>query len=123
MRRRAKMHNKQSEHDLQSNCIEWFRMQYPKLSLNLFAVPNARKCDYKTANYLKKEGVTSGVADCFLAVPSGEFHGVFIEFKVGNNKQSSAQLDFELAMRNINYGYWLVYDFDKFVKSINIYLK
>ena len=112
-----------SEHTLQSQCIEWFRLQYPSLLKHLFAVPNARKCDYKTANYLRKEGVLSGVADCFLAVPCGDLHGVFIEFKVGNNKQTVNQRDFEIAMISLNYQYWIIKDFDNFINSINNYLK
>ena len=114
---------KPSEHELQSSCIEWFRKQYPRLLLHLFAIPNARKCDYRTANYLKKEGVTSGVADCFLAVPSDGLHGVFIEFKVGNNKQQQEQKDFEISMLGKDYGYWLIRDFNNFMDAINNYLR
>lgn len=36
---------KHEESRIQQACIKWFRLQYPKLALNLFAVPNggARK--------------------------------------------------------------------------------
>lgn len=43
---------------------------------------------------LKLAGVRTGVADCFLSVPSGKFHGLYIEFKKPGGKPSAAQQEF-----------------------------
>ena len=63
------------ESRLQESCVTWFRLQYPKLALLLFAVPNGGKRTHRTivragrvityspeAKQMKKEGVTAGVA-------------------------------------------------------------
>ena len=113
---------KQTEHNLQSACIKWFRLQYPKLALNLFAIPNGAKRSNFAGRWYKKEGLTKGVADCYLAVPSTDLHGAFIEFKAPKGTQTEAQRDFEKAMLLHDYAYWLVNDFDDFVNKINNYI-
>ena len=47
----------------------------------LYATPNGGKRSIGTAVKLKAEGVKAGVPDMFLAVPRGEFHGLYIELK------------------------------------------
>jgi len=79
VKQRRKQHDE--EHQIQVACVRWFRLQYSKLSLNLFAVPNGGRRDKVTAGKLKAEGVVAGVADLLLLVPSGCFHGLAIEMK------------------------------------------
>ena len=110
------------EHKLQANCIKWFRMQYPKLAKNLFAVGNQRQCNYKTANYYKKEGVTAGVSDCILAVNNNSIPIVFIEFKTIKGKQTETQKEFQNAMQNQGYAYWIIRDFEAFRSAIENYV-
>ena len=71
----------------------------------IYAVPNARKCGYGTAAYLQKEGVTSGVADVHIDIPCKELHGIKIEFKVGRNKQTETQKEYEIAVLGQGYAY------------------
>ena len=115
--------NKKTEHSLQSGCIKWFRMQYPKLRLNLFAIPNGAKRDFLTGKFYVREGLTKGVADCFLSVMSGGYGGVWIEFKSKTGKQSPEQKDFELAQLSSGYAYWIIRDFDSFRKAVQVYLE
>lgn len=121
-----------TEHDLQSQCIKWFRLQYPRLSLNLFAIPNGAKRDVVSGRWYKKEGLTAGVSDVFLAIPSKDInvydgkitdlHGVFIEFKSAKGKQTEPQIEFENKVRYHDYAYWIVRDFNDFMKKINNYI-
>ena len=113
----------QTEHSLQSQCIEWFRLQYPKYRRNIWACPNARKCGYQTASYLKKEGVTAGVADVHLDVSRKDIPGLKIEFKIGRNKQTEEQKDYELAVRSEGYAYYVIRSFEEFVLKITNYMK
>ena len=48
-----------------------------------------------------------GVADLFLAVPSGNLCGLWIEMKTENGKQSVTQKQFEINMIRAGYGYVL----------------
>jgi len=72
-----------SEHVLQVNCVNWYRLVYPKQAHLLFAIPNGGWRNATTAAKLKAEGVVAGVPDLFLAIPRGEFHGLWIEMKNG----------------------------------------
>lgn len=79
----------------QTTLIKWtqqpsIRQQYPELAL-LFHVPNERS-DKVQAAILKKMGVRRGVPDLFLPVPSGQYHGLFIEMKTEKGKASDDQL-------------------------------
>ena len=112
----------QSEHQLQSACIKWFDLQYPHLSRCLFAIPNGGQRHPAVAAKLKKEGVRSGVADLFLMIPSTNMddfhHGVFIELKVGRNKQTETQKEFETLAISKGYKYYLCRSLDEFMGVI-----
>ena len=86
------------EEDIQAACVQWFRYQYPKLSMNLFAIPNAlaftgesRKAFFGKIARLKNMGLVKGVPDLFLAVATDGFSGLFIEMKKPGEKLSKEQ--------------------------------
>lgn len=54
--------------------------KYPQLGM-LFHIPNGGSRNAAEAANLKRQGVKPGVPDLFLAVPAGEYHGLFIELK------------------------------------------
>ncbi len=117
-----------SESQLQAACVYWFRLQYQKLTL--FAIPNGAwlqgKDKAKRARQwakLKKEGAMSGVADLFLAQPSGDLAGLWIEMKVGGNKQTKTQKSFEGKMTAAGYGYAVVRTFEQFQNTVRQYLE
>lgn len=121
------MRNKQSESHLQSECVRWFRYQYPEYRVLLFAIPNGGKRNISTAKRLKAEGVVPGVADLFLAVANlvdkELFHGLWIEMKSGKNKQTEFQKDFAYSVIQQGYRYQVCYSFDEFKKCIEKYLQ
>ena len=74
-----------SESQEQQALFLWWRIlghrSFRLETCQLFAIPNGGKRSLKTAARLKKEGVTAGIPDVFLAAPSGDKHGLFIELK------------------------------------------
>lgn len=54
-------------------------------------VPNGGKRDKATAIALKRQGVKAGVPDIHLPVPRGEYHGLYIELKAGDNSTTANQ--------------------------------
>ena len=110
------------ESNTQIACVRWFRYQYPKLRKLLFAVPNGGARDRVTGAILKAEGVVAGVADLLLLVPSGLYHGLCIEMKTKEGRQSDSQKEWEQAVTAQGYAYSLVRTFADFKDTIETYL-
>jgi hypothetical protein len=108
------------ESKIQQSCIRWFRLQNP--GYILFAIPNGGRRGKLEAAIMKGEGVLAGTADLFLALPSGPYHGLFIEMKTEKGRQTPAQKDFEKRASMSGYKYAIVRSFIGFVKLINKYL-
>lgn len=82
-----------SEHQEQCSLITWTAyasVTYPELDL-LFAIPNGGKRQRVIAAKLKAEGVKSGVPDLMLPVARGNYHGLFVEMKRKDGKESPNQ--------------------------------
>lgn len=114
---------KKGESELQKNCVKWFRYQYPKLALMLFAVPNGGSRNAIEAIRLKAEGVTPGVADLLLTIPRGRFGCLGIELKYEKNKQSDNQEIWQSEFEANGNKYVLCNNFDDFKQTIECYLK
>ncbi len=55
----------------------------------IFAIPNGQ---YRQGQRVEP-GLRAGVPDLMLPVPSGQFHGLWIELKCGRNKPTRPQLE------------------------------
>jgi hypothetical protein len=120
---------KTTEHQHQTALVQWFRLQYPKFKLHLFAIPNgahlagdARLRAIKM-NAMKAEGLTPGASDLFLMIPKNNYHGLFVEMKTTGGKVSDNQKDFMGAANAMNYKTVVCYGFDDGKKAIKEYLK
>lgn len=85
------------ESGAQSALIYWARLRekyYPELAL-LFHIPNGGTRNQKEAASLKRQGVKAGVPDLCLPVARCGYHGLFIELKVGKNKQTKNQIEWQ----------------------------
>ena len=112
-----------SEHTLQVKCVQYFRHAFPEYDELLFAIPNGGKRNVRVAVKLKAEGVVSGVPDLFLAIPSGEWHGLFIEMKNGKSNDvtdNQQRIMFKLAMQK--YKTAVARSYEDFCKIIQEYL-
>ena len=95
-----------SESTEQIAVVDWFRLQYPKL--RLIAIPNgqwvagegARK--FALINKYKREGLTAGVSDLFLAHSDGQHHGLWLEMKDQGKTLSSVSADQRQWMKDMN---------------------
>lgn len=115
-----------SEHQLQVECVMWFRLQYPQLAPLLFAIPNGGARAKKTAAMLKAEGVTAGVPDLQLAIPTmdNSAHGLFIEMKNGtSNTLSREQKDMRERLEYAGYEYHCCRNFEDFRQSTTSYIR
>lgn len=124
------------ESKIQQHCFRAFNYMYPQYRGLYFSIPNGAHTKKTEASILKAEGLTAGVADTFLAVPSGRWHGLFIEFKKEvlelddksgklhkrKTYQEPAQKTWQKLVEAQGFRYEIVRNFEEFNKLINDYL-
>jgi hypothetical protein len=114
---------KHLEDNLQEACVTWFRLQYPKFASLLFAIPNGGKRDAREAERMKRQGVTAGVPDLFLAIPNNFCYGMFIELKCGKNMLTAKQKEMIVRLSSMGYLCNTVRTLDHFIAVVGDYLK
>lgn len=112
-----------SEHQEQVMLITWFRLQHKQYAKYLWAIPNGGSRHIVAAVKLKAEGVMAGVSDCFLMIPKGGWHGLFIEMKVKGGKLSDSQREFMGMAILMGYQAVVCFGFDEAKDAITEYLK
>lgn len=117
---RNKGKRRQLESELQQACVQWFRASYPQYVL--FAVPNGGSRNSFEAAKLKAEGVLPGVSDLILWFGAKGFNGMGIEMKIGKNKQTESQEEFEIYCLVNKYKYVVCRSLNEFEKEIKEYL-
>lgn len=116
---------KLSEHQIQVQMIKWARFnqkKFPQLRL-LYAIPNGAKRTPAQANYLRIEGMRSGVWDLNLDYPAHGYHGLRIETKTPIGRLSENQKKFKELYEWAGYYTAIVRSLDEFIKLIEWYLK
>lgn len=88
----------------------------------MFAIPNGGRRQIREAVKLKAQGVTKGVWDIFVAIPSCGYHGLWIEFKAGKNKLTKEQKLFGENMREMGYATHVCYSVDEAIAALKEYL-
>ena len=126
------------ESRLQEACVTWFRLQYPKLTLLLFAVPNGGSRTRRTIvragrvityspeiQQMKKEGLTPGVADLILLKPSSGYASLCIEMKTTEkgSQQRESQKIWQQAAEQAGNKYVVCRTLEEFMKVVNEYLE
>ena len=110
-----------SESTLQEQIVNYL------LSNNIFcfSVPNGfyggrdRQASIKHVAKLKKQGLRVGVADLIVLLPKGK--AIFLELKVGYNKQELSQKQFQKDVETLGFEYYLVKSLDEAKKIIIIH--
>lgn len=118
------MHKNQYEANEQIKLFRWAEFalgKYPCLSL-LHHIPNGGSRDTREAHNLKLQGVKSGVPDVCLPVPSGKYHGLYIEMKYGKNKPTDNQTRWLNSLRKNGYCTAVCYNWEEARKVIENYL-
>ena len=114
-----------TEQQHQIYVIQWsqqptIREKYPELAM-LFHIANERS-DKVQASILKKMGVKKGVPDLCLPVPSGKYHGLFIEMKTDSGRASAEQLWWISHLEANGYATAVCYGWNRAVEVLEWYL-
>lgn len=137
---RASKPRKQRSHTesrLQESCVTWFRLQFPALAPLLFAVPNGGSRSHRTvvrggkvytyspeAMQLRREGLTAGVADLILLMPSPPYASLCIEMKTTekSSKQRECQKEWQRTAEAHGNKYVICRTIDEFRHAVLDYL-
>ena len=117
-----------TEHQIQAACIKWFNLQYRDLKPLLFAIPNGaflqgdKMQRIRQWKKLEAEGAKRGVPDLFLAVPRGDYAGLFLEMKAGKGIVSKEQRYMMLMLDKQGYRCEVCYGMEEFIMKVNLYL-
>lgn len=110
----------------QQQLMTWARMmegKYPALSM-LYHIPNEGLRSRATGGRLRAEGLKSGVPDLCLPVPSGRYHGLYIELKrEKGGKKSEAQIAWIEKLTAQGYCAMFCYGAEHAIKEIELYLE
>lgn len=118
-----------TEAHLQKECYMWFYNKYTRVDPRYkFAyIQNefdafGRKTEKERilqGSINKAMGQCKGISDCIVFMPYGV--AIFIEFKNGSNKQSTAQVAFESDISSSGFDYHVCYTLDRFIDIIDHY--
>lgn len=100
-----------NERELQHQCVEWFRGNYPDYII--MSVPN--EAAHKRINWFTYTGLLRGAADLVLVLPGKV---VFVEMKTRYGKQSDEQVEFERKCLSLGVEYRLCRNLDDFVSAV-----
>lgn len=118
----SRKHPDNEEHRIQSACVKWFRIQYPTMQHNLFAVPNGGRRDKASGSKLKEEGVLAGVADLILLKSTHSYGALLIEMKTSKGRQSEAQMKWEHLIIKDDFKYVVCRNLEDFMHEVRDYL-
>ena len=115
---------KHEEADIQTEFFDKVFKAFPTLPRKLvFAVPNGGSRNKIEAANMKKQGVTSGVADVILLIPKNGYASLCLEFKTTTGRQSEEQKEFQQQAELCRSKYVIVRSAMKAIKVIREYLK
>lgn len=109
----------------QQALYQWWRLYARKHNLPQAAfvhVPNEGRRSKISGAILKSMGMQPGASDIFISVPSGMFHGLWIEMKTRGGRPTSEQLDFLRMQRELGYRAEVCYGWDEARHLIELYM-
>jgi len=115
----------QSESVTQICLFRWAKYmegRYPELKW-MYHVPNEGKRSKSAGARMRQEGLKAGVPDVCLPVPRGEYHGLYIEMKVGKNKPTDKQKEWLAGLKEQGYSTAVCYGWESASKLILKYLE
>lgn len=108
--------NNPSEHSIQKGFFDYLSKVYPHYRKVCFSVPNEGGRSLIHGSLLKQRGLTRGIPDVFCAIPSGAFHGLFIEFKKSTGLPTQEQLQVISELRKYSYRCEICYSLDEAIQ-------
>jgi len=111
-----------SERQEQTIVIGWIAAQFPWLINHTIYIMNEKRCSVHVGAMLNKQGRLPGASDLFIAYPTKDYTGLFIEMKSLKGKPTPAQLCFIDRMNRVGYYACVCYGAEQAIETIKNYL-
>ena len=112
-----------TEHQLQIECVQWFRLVHKNDGI-IYAIPNGGVRDTTTAAKLRMEGALAGIPDLHIPVPRHGYASLYIEMKNGKTgRLSDHQKTMIERLRSLGNKVDVCRTFDEFVKTVEDYMR
>lgn len=114
-----------SEHDHAVALMRWWAYEANLRKIDqrlLFHVPNGGLRNRVVAAKLFGEGVRAGIPDYFLAVPRGQFKGLFVELKSPEGRLADTQAEMLSLLESQGFKTVVAYGWEKASILISAYL-
>jgi hypothetical protein len=112
-----------SESRIQSDCVTWFKNHYRSQRLLCFMVHNDGAKSARTGLLDKARGLTKGIPDVMLAIPTPNWAGLFVEFKTPGEYPTPAQREAMAALTQAGYRCEVIRSLPEFQTLIREYLQ
>lgn len=99
---------------------QWFQLQYPKYQ-NRYLRFEVKQSSKIQQAILKAEGNQAGTSDIFIAIPTFEYAGLWLEVKADKGKLSDNQKEFQAQMTP-DYLCVTGYGIDECIKLVTQYM-
>lgn len=111
-----------SESQEAASLMQWAAL-HPICKKYLIHIPNEGLRSVVTGYRLKREGLKKGVSDYFLAYPSNDKGGLWIELKRRQKSRLTPfQSNFIIDMKDVGYGAFVAYGWEDAKNIIENYL-
>jgi hypothetical protein len=121
-KQRAKSSSFGPESEIQACFVKWLRLSNKPVGAVTFSVPNGALRSLAEGKRQKELGLTAGVPDIFIAYPSGNYHGMFIEFKAGANTLTYHQSNMIQLLKARGYHCVVCYEVNNAMQEVTNYL-
>lgn len=114
-----------TEHQEQCVIFQWADLQaakYPCLRFMYASLVGVNLRPHQAAS-AKRQGVRKGQPDICLPYPVKDFHGLYIELKVGNNKPTKEQVEYIDYLKSVGYRVEVAYGSKEAIDFITDYLE
>jgi hypothetical protein len=112
-----------SESSIQCNYLLWLKLQHPDVFKVTSSFPNGGVREPRYGARLKREGMKKGFPDLGIFSPSGEYHGMFIEFKNEKGRLSPDQKEVISKLQAEGYHCVVCKSMEDAINQTNLYLK
>jgi hypothetical protein len=102
--------------------VAWQSKRNPILQV-IHHVENERKCSIAQGNRRKRKGVKAGIPDIVCPIPSGDFHGLYIEMKTKKGKISPEQERMMRLLHGLGHCVRVAYSGKEAISILEAYLK